>query len=175
MTEYEFTLRFELPSDEELSDDLVERLGEVGCDDALIGIGLRGRLALDFSRSAASPREAILGAIADVRKAIPDARVVEVCPDLVGVTDIANLVGCSRQNIRRMLVSAGSCSPTPLHEGNPSIWHLAPILDWLVAEKRYRIDTDLIALAEVAMSVNAAIDALNTDAAIQAEVHALRA
>lgn len=88
MKEYEFTLRFGLPSDEVLSDELVERLGNSGCDDALIGIGSPGRLALDFNRSANSAREAVLTAIADVVKTIPGAKLVEVAPDLVGVTDV---------------------------------------------------------------------------------------
>ena len=175
MTEYEFTLRFALPSNEDPSDDLVERLAVAGCDDALVGIGMRGRLAMDFSRRATSAREAVFGAIADVREAIPDAQIAEVSPDLVGVTDIADLMGCSRQNIRRMLVTSRSSSPPPLHEGNPSIWHLAHVLHWLVSEKRYCVNPQLIALAELTMSVNAAIDALNTDSATQAEIHALRA
>ena len=37
--EYQFTLRFVLPSTDMASDDMVEHLGNSGCDDALIGVG----------------------------------------------------------------------------------------------------------------------------------------
>lgn len=54
----------------------MERLAE-GRDDALIGVGLPGRLALEFVREAHSAHEAIEGAIEDVRRAIPNARLIE--------------------------------------------------------------------------------------------------
>jgi len=78
--EYEFELRLSLPQDEAHSDELVERLGDAGCDDALIGIGRTGRIALQFAREGDSAHSAILSAIADVRRALPDAELVEVTP-----------------------------------------------------------------------------------------------
>lgn len=52
--EHDFRLRFRLqPADADM-DALVERLYEAGCDDALVGIGVPGRLALDFTREADS-------------------------------------------------------------------------------------------------------------------------
>ena len=50
--EYIFTLKYQLGSDVEDMDAVIERLGEAGCDDALAGIGLPGRLALEFARGA---------------------------------------------------------------------------------------------------------------------------
>jgi len=47
--EYEFTLRFRLVPEDGDADELVERLGAAGCDDAVIGVGQPGRVALDFS------------------------------------------------------------------------------------------------------------------------------
>ena len=85
--QYEFTLKFRLPVDGTDMDAIVERLGECGCDDALVGFGHPGRMALQFSREAPSASEAILSAIADVRRAIPGADLIEVAPDLVGMTD----------------------------------------------------------------------------------------
>ena len=41
---YEFRLKFSLPASESDMDELVERLGAAGCDDALIGIGQPGRI-----------------------------------------------------------------------------------------------------------------------------------
>lgn len=175
MKEYEFELRCSLPHDEAHSDELVERLGDAGCDDALIGIGRTGRIALQFVREADSARTAILSAIADVRRALPDAELVEVTPDLVGVTDVATLVGCSRQNMRQLLVSCSSTGPAPLHEGKSALWHLAPVLRWLITEKRYDVSADLLEIAEATMKINAAVDALRTDEDTQQEIRALLA
>jgi len=74
---FAFTLKYQLTSDESDMDSLVERLAEEGCDDALVGVGQPGRLALEFVREAASAHDAIEGAIEDVRRAVPNARLIE--------------------------------------------------------------------------------------------------
>src|SRR5574337_1190585 len=51
--EYTFTLKYQLADGDRDADALVERLGESGCDDALVGIGQPGRLALQVRRCAA--------------------------------------------------------------------------------------------------------------------------
>ena len=56
-----------------------------GCDDALVGIGKPGRIALDFTREADSAEEAVISALSAVKRAIPDAEFVEATPDFVGV------------------------------------------------------------------------------------------
>ena len=75
--EFTFTLNYELTSDESDMDALVERLAEEGCDDALVGVGQPGRLALEFIRDALSADDAIEGAVKDVRRAVPNARLIE--------------------------------------------------------------------------------------------------
>ena len=50
--EYTVTLKYQIGADDRDSDALVERLGEAGCHDALVGIGQPGRLALEFTREA---------------------------------------------------------------------------------------------------------------------------
>ena len=42
MTEYSFILRYRLSAEDRDADALVERLGEAGCTDALVGVGLVG-------------------------------------------------------------------------------------------------------------------------------------
>lgn len=74
---FTFTLNYELTSDESDMDALVERLAEEGCDDALVGVGQPGRLGLEFIRQALSADEAIEGAVKDVRRAVPNARLIE--------------------------------------------------------------------------------------------------
>ena len=73
---FTFTLNYELASDESNMDALVERLAEEGCDDALVGVGQPGRLALEFVREAPSAHDAVEGAIEDVHRALPNARLV---------------------------------------------------------------------------------------------------
>jgi len=76
------------------------RLADTGCDDATVGIGLRGRIALEVTREARSATDSILGALRDIARAIPGAVPVEAAPDFVGLTDVARILGCSRQNAR---------------------------------------------------------------------------
>lgn len=75
--EYTFTLKYQLAPHDSDPDVLVERLGEAGCDDALIGIGRPGHLALAFTRSARN-RAAIRSAQADINRAIPSAKLIGV-------------------------------------------------------------------------------------------------
>ena len=86
--EYTFTLKYQLAEHDSDPDALVERLGAAGCDDALVGVGQPGRLALAFTREAGRAAEAMRSALADVKAAIPSARLIEVSPDLVGLTDV---------------------------------------------------------------------------------------
>lgn len=152
--EYLFTLKYQLADHDNDLEALVERLGAAGCDDALVGVGQPGRLALEFSREAVSAEEAIRTALADVKHAVPSARLIEASPDLVGLTDVAEIVGVSRQAMRKLMVAHRGAFPAPVHEGSASIWHLAEVLDWLKAKGGYRIDTGTLEIAQMALEVN---------------------
>lgn len=154
--EYTFTLKYQLADDDRDPDGLVERLGEAGCDDALVGIGQPGRLALEFTREADSADAAVRSALADVRRAVPSARLIEVAPDLVGLTDVADIVGVSRQNMRKLMLAHPGSFPAPVHEGSASIWHLADVLTWLQAKGSYTLAGDVLEVACVALQVNVA-------------------
>src|SRR5690625_2636286 len=104
MSDYDFTLKFAVPDTLE-KETLESRLFAAGCDDALIGLGQKGRLALHFIREADTATEAVTNAIRDVKRAVPQARLVEVGPDLVGVSDIADMFHFSRQNMRKLMQS----------------------------------------------------------------------
>lgn len=71
--EYEFTIEFELPCPDEDIDELVEKLGAAGCDDALIGLGTPGQIALKFCREAEFSQLAVESAIREVQKGVPSA------------------------------------------------------------------------------------------------------
>ncbi len=168
--EYIFTLKYQIGS---MSPDVaVELLGEAGCDDALAGTGQAGRLALEFTREAPDAHTAILGALSDVKRALPDARLIEAAPDLVGLSDVANLIGVSRQNMRKLMLAHGASFPPPLHEGSASVWHLADILDWLKAKGNYAIDEHLLELAASARQVNLAKEARQLVPRLRKEIDA---
>jgi hypothetical protein len=153
VSEFSFIVRVALPRDIG-SEEAVDRLVEVGCDDAVIGSGQHGRLALAFDRRATDAPAALSGALEQIARALPGSVVVEVGPDLVSLSDIAMVLGCSRQNARKLLVGAYG-APAPVHEGSTGIWHLAPVLDWLAAERGYRIAPELRAVAAEARRHNA--------------------
>lgn len=153
-------------------DKVLSLLQVLGCD---VGIGVCGRLSLDFSRAGSSAGQAVLSAIADVRSAIPEADLIEAAPDFVGLTDVANLLEVSRQNMRKLIVECAAQSPAPIHQGTASIWRLVTVLEWLRDEKNYPIDDSLVALAETTMQVNIAVDVPRIDEAFQETVRGLLA
>ena len=152
--DYEFTLKFRLPASEADTDAVIERLGEAGCTDALVGVGLPGRVALSFTRSAKSAKAAVRSALKDVRRAVPGAELIEAGPDFVGVSDVAELTGVTRQNVRKLIVKNAKEFPLAVHDGSASVWHLAEVLKWLKAQRARTIDPALIEVAEVAMNLN---------------------
>ena len=173
MREYEFTLKFNLPNSQVDPNEYVEKLYENGCDDALIGVGSKGYIALDFIREASSAYDAIASAITNVKKVIPNASLIEATPDFVGLTDAAKILGCSRQNIRNLIVKGEPKSPLPVYEGTPSIWHLADILIWLREEKTYLINDSLLEIAKINMNFNIARSWQKVDSDFQENIKVL--
>lgn len=171
--EFIFTLKFQLHAVERDADVLVERLAEAGCDDALVGIGQPGRLALEFTRAAHSAEAAMRSALKDVRRAVPSARLIEAAPDLVGLTDVAELVGVSRQNMRKLMLAHPRTFPPPVHDGSTAIWHLADVLAWLQAEVDYAVDRTIIAVARAARQVNVAKERRRLGHAVNRELAAV--
>lgn len=175
MKDYDFILKFDLPDPNADPEQFVDSLYEAGCDDASVGIGQHGRIALNFIRQGESAFNAIASAIVDVKKAIPGARLIEATPDLVGLTDIAEIVGCSRQNIRKLAVAYKSEFPAPIHEGSAGLWHLSKVLRWLKVEKNYEIEESLIEVSSANMQVNLASRMRDIDPAIQRNLRSIMA
>lgn len=175
VNDYEFTLRLVLPSSDVDLDAVADALYGQGCDDALVGIGQPGRLGLDFVRAADSAAEAVLSAIGDVRKAVPAAELIEVTPDLVGVSDVAAMFGRTRQNMYKLILSSPASAPAPVHEGTYSLWHLSSLLRWLAQEKHYKVEPGLVDLADATMRVNLAMDSLRADPETEQELRSILA
>ncbi len=174
MKEYAFILKFSLPDNKADPEIFTEKLEEAGCDDALTGIGCSGRIGLDFTRKSSSALEAVLSAIKDVKRTIPGARLIEASPDLVGLTDVADILGFTRQNMRKLMLRNPDFPP-PFHDGKPSIWHLAKILQWMDNKDMYQIEESLLDLATTNMQFNIAKDMQNLDSAFQSNIQTLLA
>jgi hypothetical protein len=173
MQEYSFTLKFNFQDARTDPNSYLEKLYEGGCDDALIGVGKQGSIALDFMRKAPSAFEAISGAITNVKKVIPNAILIEASPDFVGLTDIADIMGCTRQNIRNVILNERSRSPLPVYEGTPSIWHLSEVLTWLKEDKTYTIDESLLEVSRINMNFNIARNWRKIEPTLQENIKAL--
>ncbi len=172
--EYSFTLTYRLPADGDDVDRLVERLGAAGCDDALVGVGQPGRIGLDFIREAGTAREAMVSALRDIKGAIPSAVLTEASPDLVGLSDVAEIVGVSRQNMRKLMVNSDGF-PSPVHAGSTVLWHLADILSWLDSKGTYGVEKSILEVAKTAMLINFAKEARHHEQVVPSDIAELTA
>ena len=152
MNEYQFELTFKLP--QYADPDQYFAALEKSCSDAMVGTGQTGYMAFDFTRESKSAYHAIVSAVKDVKRAIPKASLVEATPDFVGLTDVADLLGFTRQYMRKLMVKSGTAFPSPVHEGKPSIWHLSNILVWLKENNKYEVEDTLIDIANVNKKFN---------------------
>jgi hypothetical protein len=169
MMEFEFTLKLTIASGSPNMDQLIERLGAAGCNDALVGIGQTGRIALNFTREAKSAKQAVFSALEEVKQAIPTVKLFEVAPDFVGLTEIAEFVGVTRQNMRKLSIAHQATFPIALHEGSAALWHLSPVLQWL-KERAYPVEQALLDVAYIAMQINLAKEAIQIEHKVQKEV-----
>ena len=71
------TLKFRLADAEADPKQFIDALFHAGCDDATIGIGQRGRIALEFTREADTALAATASALEGVKRAI-DHLLIEV-------------------------------------------------------------------------------------------------
>ena len=156
MKEFDFELIFKLVDGTQDSNEYLDVLFENGCDDATISTGQLGMISLSFTREAVDASQAVQSAINDVKKAIPTAKLVEASPDIVSITDISSILGHSRQYTRKLFNSDTSSLPTPIHIGNPSIWHLSEVLNWLksAGKQESKINDNLFELSHITKQIN---------------------
>ena len=155
MKEFNFELIFKLVDNQD-SNEYLDLLFENGCDDATISTGQLGMLSLSFTRESINALEAVESAINDVKKAIPSAKLVEATPDIVNISEISSILGHSRQYTRKLFNSDTSSLPAPIHIGNPSIWHLSEVLDWLksLGKQENKINENLFELSHITRQIN---------------------
>lgn len=172
---YEFALKLAAPvrADGSEAEDFAGHLSSAGCADARVEFGRRDRVALHFEREASSAQGAILSAVKEVRTALPESRLLDVAPDFVGLSDVAELVGVTRQNLRKLMIHHQATFPAAIHEGSSALWHLYPVLAWLQEQASYSIAPSLLEVAQVTMQINLAREAKQIQRASQQEFSAL--
>lgn len=150
MSEYEFTLTFSLPGEDDNPEQYIDVLYESGCDDAVLGTGQPGTIGLDFVREAESAEDAVRSAIANVETAIPGAELVEAKPDLVGLTDVADIAQCSRQYVRKVTMTIKRF-PRPAVTGRKiQLWHLCDLAQF----EQVKIPKAVAEIAWIARRIN---------------------
>lgn len=109
-TEHTFRVVFAVPGEDSLEPHL-DALAEAGCDDAaFIGPATDGTFTAEFDREAPTFATAVVSAITDLRRAIPEVVVLRVLPDdLVTIAAIAARTGRTDESIR--LLSQGRRGP----------------------------------------------------------------
>jgi hypothetical protein len=100
--EFEFELMIALPMGERDEDALLDGLFEAGCDDAVVGTGAAGLIALGFIREGADAEAVIAEAVDQALRGLPEgAALREVRPDLVSLADVAARLQVSRQALQK--------------------------------------------------------------------------
>ncbi|MDG9897701.1 DNA-binding protein [Klebsiella grimontii] len=140
---------------------LEDALHAAGCADALVCF-YGTAVYLEFDRECDSLEQAILSAIADIESAPAlNARVESVDSALVGLSDIAELTGLTRQAIALLKDGARGSGqfPGPVQrvKGNSPLWRWKTVVGWLVMERRLTGDSPLVAHAEVLDNLNLAL------------------
>jgi hypothetical protein len=140
--EYEFSVI--LSGIPDLTDEVLDRLYEAGCDDAMFG-ERDGVTFADFTRQADSLREAVITAIRDVQKAGIGARVVHVEPDeFVTMSEIARRLEVTREGVRKWVLGArgpGRFPPPAGHLSQKSpLWRWTDVVNWFRTSVPERAD-----------------------------------
>lgn len=160
MNSYNFFLKYKVPT--KYFDDIeatLDLIYEAGCDDAMVNYGTTGIIKLDCDTTAGSAQDAFDIMSAKFKKAIPEARLVEAGPDLVEATEIARVMGVSRQRFRQLFTQNADSFPHYIHGGSTQVWHLAQVIGWVLSNNRTLAKGDanqLFDLSRAAMKFNKA-------------------
>ncbi|MGN7614216.1 DNA-binding protein [Magnetococcales bacterium HHB-1] len=150
---FEFTIVCAIQDQRWDPNDISNKLFESGCDDATVFTGSRGTIGLEFYRESDSAEEAISSAIENIQGAFPDTEILEVKPDLVSLAHIADLVGQSRQNIRKL-----AKFPPPSVTGANPLWHLYRVIRWYEDHKGKQFQDGIVAVTKAAWVYNLRLD-----------------
>lgn len=101
-TEFEFDIVVSLPKGAPDEAVILAGLLDIGCDDAVFGLGNAGVVRPGLRRSGADAESVILETVKQVLYAFPEgAKLLEVKPDLVSLTDVAAQLQVSCQALQK--------------------------------------------------------------------------
>lgn len=123
-----------------------DALFSAGCDDALVCFYGKS-VYLEFDREASTLDVAVGSAINDIESSGLNIRVESVDSALVGLSDIADLTGLTRQAVALMKDGARGNGnfPCPLQrlKGNSPLWDWASVARWLRDNNRLSEQSEL--------------------------------
>ncbi|MBF0153513.1 MAG: DNA-binding protein [Magnetococcales bacterium] len=151
---YNFSLTFPVSRKDWNINDISNKLYESGCDDSTVFTGIRSLVCVEFHRESASAKDAIHSATDDIMRAFPDTHILEARPDLVNMADIAELVGQSRQNIRKLV----DFPPPSANTATKPLWHLYLIVKWYMEKTGIQFDNTLAELSREAWMYNQSLE-----------------
>ena len=61
--------------------------------------------------------------------------------------------------MRKLMTANPATFPLAVHEGTPSLWHLATVLSWLRDSQHRKVDVELLEVATANMTLNIAREA----------------
>lgn len=140
--EREFDFALVLAGVPDLTDPVMNALFDAGCDDATFSLRY-GLVFAEFSRSAKSFEDAVLGAIHDIRAADVGAEIIRVneC-DLVSASDIARRINRSRQLISQYILGERGPGDFPPPEcflaDDKPLWAWCAVSYWLAQNQLIR-------------------------------------
>lgn len=129
---FEFELIFEVPR-EALTDRfaMADAVYEAGFEDAVIGLGVAGLLAVPLEHEGPSAHATIVDAAKRILKHLPKgSRLRSVSPDLVSLADVADRLNVRRQALQKRKM------PPPVTGG---LFRASEIAETLRAESRGKI------------------------------------
>lgn len=118
----------------------------------------RGLMRLAVSAEGLDPVNALAGLLIKLAQRLPELRVLRLDPDLVGVSDIAERTGRSRQNVQQWVdgerhAEAGTFPAPEGTAGRSLVWRWSDVYAWLsnqdrelVEEERVPSRTDALAI-----------------------------
>jgi len=166
--DYNFILHFQLPKADDDPEAYLDALFEAGCDDATVGVGILGAIALDFCREADDAATAVRTAFEDVLKAIPEATLTEVGPDLLNTSEIADVISERAQKITRQAMRKYAQNqiahmktrfPCAAITSRSPLWHFDEVLNWMVDNEKLmaEIAHPLIETSKTVRAINSVL------------------
>lgn len=165
MPETEFTFALVVAGLDVDDDAAMDAFFAGGLDDATVE-DRDGTAIVTLFRRAASADAALRSALADVPRAVPGARVLRVDDQLVGLADIADLIGRTAEGVRLIATAARGPGGFPVPAGvvgrGVRLWRWPDVRPWLV-EHGFADDDDVAATLPTPL-----IDATNVELAARA-------